>query len=114
MFSSTLVLVALAASFTSVSAVCPGFNFAIGQNFDNAGLPSWNVYNDDCSIHEPITLWTDGNPCTSGIFSCTPDPITFNQYTDGRTGLIYACRTDPNSRTCGSDTIGVCCRNDGN
>ncbi|KAF9465537.1 hypothetical protein BDZ94DRAFT_1296327 [Collybia nuda] len=111
----TLLVLAAAASVPSVTAICGGFNFAIGNVIPNgggAGVNRWNVYDDSCNIHDGIS--TVDNPCTQGIFGCSPPPVIFNEYTDRSTGLRYACRPDPSSGKCGEDTISVCCRNDGN
>lgn len=83
------------------------------------------VYDDSCNQVDGLT--TNQNPCTEGIFGCSPPPIIFDQYTNTFTGLVYvhsysqsvlqfvhalvhryACRTDPNSGVCGSDVISVC------
>ncbi|KIK64535.1 hypothetical protein GYMLUDRAFT_56939 [Collybiopsis luxurians FD-317 M1] len=98
---------------SSVLAICPGFNYGIGnvQSLGD-GFNKWTVYDDSCN---PVDgLITNENPCTEGIFACSPPPILFDGYTNTFTGLKYACRTDPNSGTCGNDVISVCCRNDGN
>ncbi|EIM91766.1 uncharacterized protein STEHIDRAFT_48006 [Stereum hirsutum FP-91666 SS1] len=100
-----------------VAAICPGFNYGIGNAIDegklgNSEVTRWNVYDDSCNVVDGLT--TTGNPCTSGTFSCTGAPITFNGYTNTFNGLHYACRPDANSGSCGSDKISVCCRNDGN
>ncbi|KAH9889464.1 hypothetical protein C8Q73DRAFT_654260 [Cubamyces lactineus] len=103
----------LAATASQVSAICPGFNYAIGNQIVlGGGYSRWNVYDDSCNVADGLT--TNGNPCDQGIFGCSPPPILFDRYTSTVTGLIYACRPDPNSGVCGSDVISVCCRNDGN
>lgn len=109
---STSVIV-LTVAIGQAMAICPGFNFGIGnqQNLGN-GISRWTVYDDSCNAVDGLT--TTGNPCTEGIFGCSPPPIIFDEYTNTFTGLRYACRTDPNSGVCGSDVISVCCRNDGN
>ncbi|KAI0792894.1 hypothetical protein C8Q75DRAFT_804607 [Abortiporus biennis] len=96
-----------------VLSICPGFNFGIGnqQSLGN-GISRWTVYDDSCNPADSLT--TTENPCTQGIFTCSPPPITFTGYTSSQTGLKYTCRPDPNSGTCGNDAISVCCRNDGN
>ncbi|KAJ6548833.1 hypothetical protein B0H19DRAFT_952868 [Mycena capillaripes] len=110
--TSLTVLVAVALS-TTVSAICPGFNFGIGNVIpEGNGVNRWNVYDDSCNVVDGLT--TNQNPCTEGIFGCSPPPIIFDRYTNSFSGLIYACRTDPNSGVCGNDVISVCCRNDGN
>ncbi|KAF7378412.1 hypothetical protein MSAN_00267800 [Mycena sanguinolenta] len=108
--ASLAILVALG---VNVGAICPGFNYAIGNVIpEGNGVNRWNVYDDSCNVVDGLT--TTQNPCTEGIFGCSPPPIIFDQYTNSFTGLIYACRTDPNSGVCGGDVISVCCRNDGN
>ncbi|KZP28451.1 hypothetical protein FIBSPDRAFT_701035, partial [Athelia psychrophila] len=106
-----LVLPFLLAS--QVVAICPGYNYGIGNVISEGnGVNRWNVYDDSCNVVDGLT--TNQNPCNEGIFSCSPPPIIFNGYKNSFTGLKYACRTDPNSGSCGGDTISVCCRNDGN
>ncbi|KAF7796576.1 hypothetical protein EIP86_007757 [Pleurotus ostreatoroseus] len=105
--------IVLSAVVGQAFAICPGFNYGVGnqQNLGN-GVSRWQVYDDGCNPVDSLT--TTGNPCTSGTFSCSPAPIHFTGYTNTFTGLHYACRTDPNSGKCGNDVISVCCRNDGN
>ena len=113
MFSKIIVLVPfLLATTTEVMAICPGFNFAIGNVIPQGKLgdaevnrcmylsaqnyePRFkriqfslvgNVYNDDCAVVDGLT--TTGNPCTQGIFGCTPPPILFDTYTSTFTGLM--------------------------
>ncbi|KAJ7645234.1 hypothetical protein DFH06DRAFT_1283420 [Mycena polygramma] len=108
----SLALVAIAVS-TNVGAICPGFNFAIGNVIGlGGGYNRWNVYDDSCNIVDQLT--TNQNPCNQGIFGCSPPPIIFERYKSTHSGLVYACRRDPNSGSCGGDVISVCCRNDGN
>ncbi|KAF5346062.1 hypothetical protein D9756_010804 [Leucocoprinus leucothites] len=101
------VLPFVIASSTQVAAICPGFNFGIGnlQDLGN-GIHRWNVYDDSCNQVDGLT--TTNNPCTEGIFGCSPPPIIFNHYRNTFSGLQYACRTDPNSGRCGNDVISVC------
>ncbi|KAJ7641985.1 hypothetical protein FB45DRAFT_988318 [Roridomyces roridus] len=94
---------------STVQAICPGFNYAVGQG---NGINRWDVYDDSCNIVDSLT--TNLNPCDQSTFGCSPPPIIFNRYTNTFTGLVYACRTDPQSGVCGNDVISVCCRNDGN
>ncbi|KAF8187163.1 hypothetical protein BJ912DRAFT_1022684 [Pholiota molesta] len=106
-------LIALSVLVASVAAICPGYNYGIGNVMSlGDGIDRWNVYDDSCNAVDGLV--TNKNPCTQGIFGCSPAPIIFDQYTNTFTGLIYACRTDPASGNCGSDVISVCCRNDGN
>ncbi|TFK35361.1 hypothetical protein BDQ12DRAFT_321278 [Crucibulum laeve] len=94
-------------------AICPGFNFGIGNVEPlGGGVNRWTVFDDNCNAVDGLT--TNQNPCTQGIFGCSPAPVIFNHYRNTFTGLQYACRTDPNSGSCGGVTISVCCRNDGN
>jgi hypothetical protein len=85
MHFSTLMLAPLAAGFAS--AICPGFNFGIGnqQNLGN-GISRWNVYDDSCTVVDGLT--TTKNPCSTGIFGCTSAPITFNSYKSTSNGLV--------------------------
>jgi hypothetical protein len=94
--------------------ICPGFNFGIGnvQRLGNGinrckllyfashrkrrrfirhpffflSFLTGNVYDDSCNQVDGLT--TTGNPCTNGIFGCSPPPITFNRYTSTFTGLM--------------------------
>ncbi|KAK7695045.1 hypothetical protein QCA50_002233 [Cerrena zonata] len=108
-----LSVASVALLVSNAVAICPGFNYGIGnvRSLGN-GINRWDVYDDACNVVDGLT--TNQNPCTQGIFSCTPAPITFNGYTNTFTKLRYACRPDPNSGSCGGTSISVCCRNDGN
>ncbi|KAF9256641.1 hypothetical protein L218DRAFT_881271 [Marasmius fiardii PR-910] len=109
-FTSLFVTVV---SIGQVMAICPGFNFGIGNLQDlGGGVNRWTVYDDNCIVVDGLV--TSLNPCTQGIFGCSPPPLLFNEYTSTWTGLRYACRPDPNSGNCRGDVISVCCRNDGN
>ncbi|KAH6918092.1 hypothetical protein BKA70DRAFT_1088960 [Coprinopsis sp. MPI-PUGE-AT-0042] len=111
MHFSTLLTIPLAAQFAA--AICPGFNYGIGSREDlGNGVSRWRVFTTDCAGVDGLT--TNQNACHQGIFGCSPPPIIFNEYTNTFTGLRYKCRTDPNSGSCGGNTISVCCRNDGN
>ncbi|KAJ7510746.1 hypothetical protein B0H11DRAFT_1789828, partial [Mycena galericulata] len=88
-------------------AICPGFNFAIGNLIPlPEGVDRWNVYNGSCIVVDGLT--TANNPCNQGIFGCSPAPIIFDHYTNTATGLEYTCGRDPNSDVCGNDIISVC------
>ncbi|KAJ7226987.1 hypothetical protein GGX14DRAFT_347968 [Mycena pura] len=100
-------LVVLIGISITAHAVCPGFNSAIGNVIRLAeGVNRWNVYNSSCFVVDGLT--TTMNPCTQGIFGCSPAPIFFDQYTNAAAGLKYACQRDPNSDLCGNDNISVC------
>jgi hypothetical protein len=110
-FSTTIFAIAPLMSFTV--AICPGFNFGIGnvQNVGKIGDKQghhWNVYDDHCNVVDGLT--TTENPCTSrtGIFQCSPNPVLFVGYKNGKTGLQYKCRQDGRSGKCGNDVISVC------
>jgi hypothetical protein len=92
--------------------ICPGFNFGIGnvKHFGNGNnqckcytLPltvnndglfatfsssflTGNVYDASCKRVDGLT--TVGNPCTQGVFGCSPPPVTFNRYKSTSTGLM--------------------------
>jgi hypothetical protein len=91
----------------SALAMCPGFNYGIGnaQNFNNLGK-SYSVYDASCNRVDGIT--TKGDPChdSSGIFSCTNGIIT--GYKSKVNGLKYKCRTDPREGTCLGNAIATC------
>ncbi|KAJ7933349.1 hypothetical protein B0H13DRAFT_2507001, partial [Mycena leptocephala] len=90
-------------------AICPGFNFAIGNVISlGEDVNRWNVYDSSCIVVDGLT--TTKNPCTQGIFGCSPAPIFFDHYTSSVTGLNYTCLRDPNSEVCGNDVISVCVR----
>ncbi|ESK95615.1 hypothetical protein Moror_12587 [Moniliophthora roreri MCA 2997] len=96
-----------------VLSICPGFNYGIGNVRSlGGGVNRWDVYDANCDVVDGLT--TNQNPCTQGIFGCTPAPITFNFYRNTFTGLQYACRPDSRAGSCGGTSISVCCRNDGN
>ncbi|TFK60606.1 hypothetical protein BDN72DRAFT_850388 [Pluteus cervinus] len=109
-FSAFSLLPLLALADVTLT-ICPGFNYGIGNVQRGNVFNRWTIYDDNCNAVDSLT--TTGNPCTSGIFGCSPPPIIFNRYTNSFTGLVYACRTDPRSGVCGNDVISVCCRNDG-
>ncbi|KAJ6484925.1 hypothetical protein C8R45DRAFT_789789, partial [Mycena sanguinolenta] len=90
-------------------AICPGFDFAIGDVISLSGGGShWNVYDGSCSVVDSLNVNSTGNPCDQGIFGCSPTPIFFNQYTNSATKTTYACQRDPNSDVCDSNNIAVC------
>ncbi|TFK68304.1 hypothetical protein BDN72DRAFT_898253 [Pluteus cervinus] len=104
---STFSLLPLLALADVALSICPGFNYGIGNvQALGGGVNRWTIYDDTCSPVDSLT--TNENPCTAGIFGCSPPPIIFNRYTNTFSGLI-----DPNSGVCGNDVISVCCRNDG-
>lgn len=98
----TLALATLtmtAGGISSVLAICPGFNYGVGnvqslgngisrcKCFVSSSFPlkfTWynagTVYDDGCNAVDSLT--TTGNPCTSGTFGCSPPPVTFNRYTN--------------------------------
>ncbi|KAF8193829.1 hypothetical protein K438DRAFT_1828118 [Mycena galopus ATCC 62051] len=90
-------------------AICPGFDFAIGDVIPlSGGISHWNVYDNNCSVVDGLTVNSTGNACTQGIFGCSPAPIFFDRYTNTAAGSTYACQRDPNSDVCGSNNISVC------
>jgi NAD dependent epimerase/dehydratase family enzyme len=85
MHFSTLMIAPFAAGFAS--AICPGFNFGVGNRQDlGNGISKWTVYDDSCRAVDSLT--TSKNPCTTGTFGCTPAPVTFNQYTNTFSKLV--------------------------
>ncbi|KAJ4300799.1 hypothetical protein N0V90_002887 [Kalmusia sp. IMI 367209] len=105
MHFSTILIAASSAG--SALAICPGFNYGIGgQQKLSSTVSRWNVYDDNCKVVDSLT--TTKNPCTQGIFGCSPPPIKFNSYKNTFNGLKYKCRTDSRSGKCGSDAISVC------
>ncbi|KAK7706665.1 hypothetical protein SLS64_007496 [Diaporthe eres] len=107
-----LVVLTVLGSASSVGAICPGFNAGIGhqQNL-GGGVSRWTIYDTNCRAIDSLT--TTGNPCDSGMFGCSPPPIIFNRWRYNANGLWFSCRTDSRAGSCGSDSISVCCRNDG-
>ncbi|PPQ84429.1 hypothetical protein CVT25_011256 [Psilocybe cyanescens] len=93
----------------SAAAICGGFNYAIGNvQHLNSNTNRWFVYNDNCDQVDGLTISSSDNPCTWGIFGCSPPPILFDEYTNSFSGLKYACRPDSSSGRCGNDVISVC------
>lgn len=80
---SSLMFVSLAGC---AAAICPGFNYGIGNMRPGPLGNDWNVYDDSCNVVDG--LLTTENPCDSGVFGCTPDPITFNSYKNSFSGLV--------------------------
>lgn len=64
------------------------------------------MYDTNCRAIDSLT--TTGNPCDSGMFGCTPAPITFNRWRYNANGLWFSCRTDSRAGSCGGDSISVC------
>ncbi|KIN97908.1 hypothetical protein M404DRAFT_31842 [Pisolithus tinctorius Marx 270] len=113
MFSKAFfsIVAATALFAASASAICPGYNLGITQTGSNTNpdYGVWQVFDDSCNIVDQVIAT---NPCTVGVFDCSPAPITFTGlHLDG---LNYACRSDVNSGSCNGHAIQVCCRNDGN
>ncbi|KAI6099943.1 hypothetical protein EDD16DRAFT_1497229 [Pisolithus croceorrhizus] len=112
MFTKTFLLAVAAATLfvASASAICPGYNFGITQTGTNTNpdYGVWQVFDDSCNVVDQVIAQ---NPCTVGVFDCSPSPITFTGLHLG--GLYYACRPDVNSSSCNGHAIQVCCRNDG-
>ncbi|KAL1606231.1 hypothetical protein SLS60_003633 [Paraconiothyrium brasiliense] len=77
----TTVFIAASSLAGSALAICPGFNYGIGnQQKLGGGISRWSVYDDSCKVVDSLT--TTKNPCTQGIFGCSPAPIHFNSYTN--------------------------------
>ncbi|KAG2002005.1 hypothetical protein CC2G_004856 [Coprinopsis cinerea AmutBmut pab1-1] len=73
MFNAQLAV--LLPMVASAIAICPGFNFGIGNVIRlDSGMNRWNVYNSDCVVVDGLT--TTQNPCNSGTFGCTPAPTS--------------------------------------
>ncbi|KAI5987472.1 hypothetical protein EDD15DRAFT_2580698 [Pisolithus albus] len=111
-FLSTIAVTTLLAS--SAAAICPGYNFGITQTGGNADVgvckcQQWGVLDDSCNVVYQVIA---SNPCTAGVFDCSPAPVTFTALHFN--GVDYACRPDANAGSCNGDDIQVCCRNDGN
>ncbi|KAF9557430.1 hypothetical protein CPC08DRAFT_725092 [Agrocybe pediades] len=108
------IFAVIPALVSAAVAVCPGYNFAIGHEQDlGQGVSRWmylapvrSVYSTDCKSVDGLN--TTYNPCTQGIFGCSPAPIIFNSYTNSFSGLKYYCSNDPNAGRCGNDAISVC------
>jgi hypothetical protein len=94
--------------------ICPGYNFGIGNRrslvgsgagksrckcytlpltVNNDGLFVFSssfltgyVYDAHCNKVDSLT--TRGNPCTDGMFGCSPAPVIFNRYTSNENGLV--------------------------
>jgi NAD dependent epimerase/dehydratase family enzyme len=84
MYFSTLTPLLLA---PLAAAICPGFNYGIGnQQALGNGISRWTIYDDGCNAVDSLT--TTKNPCTTGTFGCSPPPIIFNRYTNTFTHLM--------------------------
>ncbi|KAI6036597.1 hypothetical protein BKA83DRAFT_4165142 [Pisolithus microcarpus] len=111
MLTKTILPTVAAATIfvASASAICPGYNFGITQTGSNTNpdYGVWEVYDDSCNdVYQVIA----SNPCTVGVFDCSPAPVTFTGlHLDG---LNYACNPDANAGSCNGVGIQVCCRND--
>lgn len=113
-FFLSLSLTLLLAS-QHVAAICPGFNYGVGNAQDQGKLGNSEVTRCMSTPSSIITalkyvymnsqtstlllgnvyddgcnvvdsLTTTTNPCDSGTFSCTGSPITFNGYTNSFNG----------------------------
>ncbi|KAF9552477.1 hypothetical protein CPC08DRAFT_674088 [Agrocybe pediades] len=109
----TLFVAFLPSLIGSAVAVCSGFTFAIGNQqvlgpLGDSTVSRWTVYDNNCKGVDGLTTTT--NPCTQGIFGCSPAPIFFNSYTNTFSHKTYSCSRDRVSEKCGNDVISVCCR----
>ncbi|KAJ8074242.1 hypothetical protein PM082_012551 [Marasmius tenuissimus] len=95
---------------SQVLAVCPESELGIGNVIRLEGqfeVYRWNVYDKDCKILDGLT--TNNNPCTVGMFGCSPAPILFVSYINSFNGRQYKCQKAANGDACDSDIISVCC-----
>ena len=74
--------------FTTYLRSCqPLFAIYLSRQNAVAYLTLGNVYDNGCNVVDGLT--TNQNPCTQGIFGCSPAPIIFNRYTNTFTGTPY-------------------------
>ncbi|KAJ8074258.1 hypothetical protein PM082_012568 [Marasmius tenuissimus] len=95
---------------SQVLAICPESKLGIGNVIRLKGqfeVNRWNVYDKDCNIIDGLT--TNNNPCTVGMFGCSPDPILFVRYTNSFDGSQYQCQPAADGDACDRDIISVCC-----
>lgn len=90
--------------------ICSGYDYGITTRHtttDKEGTekPTWVVYNANCLSVDKLD--TSTNPCDSGKFGCSAEPIFFNKYTDPD-GVGYSCSTDSRSEKCWEQDISVC------
>ncbi|KAE9393210.1 hypothetical protein BT96DRAFT_229639 [Gymnopus androsaceus JB14] len=106
--ASTVSLISAATFATGVAAICSSFSYGVGNVISLSDtLNKWNVYNENCDVVDSLT--TSDNPCTVGMFGCTPAPITFDKFTNITNNASYICVSEPYSgEVCGNNTISVC------
>ncbi|KAF9521760.1 hypothetical protein CPB83DRAFT_742139, partial [Crepidotus variabilis] len=90
----------------------PNYGFGVGNVQSlGGGYNRWNVYDGNCRVVDGLT--TNGNPCTQGMFGCSPPPIKFNRYTSSYNGGVYSCYPDSSAENCGNDPVSVCVSSNG-
>jgi len=95
------ILLTLTLLATCTVAICSGWTYAIADT----GQGTWNVYNTSCEVVKAVSA---ANPCTVGVFGCSPAPIKFTTLNLNQT--TYACVSDTTSETCDVRTlIQFCC-----
>lgn len=84
------------------TAVCPGFNFAIGNmvkqepndfNLQVEALNRWNIYDVYCNLYDYFTMDQSKNVCHDSLFECCcsgpkKEYPRFWRYNDRTTGLL--------------------------
>ncbi|KAF5378652.1 hypothetical protein D9757_009533 [Collybiopsis confluens] len=95
-----------------VSAICNGSNIGIGslQRLSN-GTAGWSFFDNSCNTVSFVDFTSAQNPCTSGIFSCSPAPVQFTGYLNQTDGSTYTCELEKSTipESCDSTPIGSCC-----
>ncbi|KAF2103256.1 hypothetical protein NA57DRAFT_52784 [Rhizodiscina lignyota] len=112
MYFSSVIALSLASGFATAICGLEPFQFGITvQVSDPNGLPEWFVFTQDCEEHESYNSQGGftGNPCDSGFFTCTPEPITFDGYLEPYNNKWLSCYPDPDTDVCGGHQISVCC-----
>ncbi|TCD61458.1 hypothetical protein EIP91_008415 [Steccherinum ochraceum] len=101
MFKTAFTVLALAVAGASAQ-ICSGHKYGIAD----LGSQVYRVFDTSCNTVEiDVDTWV--NPCTSGQFSCSPEPITITGA--DIQGSWYDCSRG--SGSCNGDSITVCCGN---
>ncbi|KAF5378648.1 hypothetical protein D9757_009536 [Collybiopsis confluens] len=113
-FHSRFLILLIPSLILRVSAVCDEATFGIGnlQSLSN-GTNRWPFFDHSCNTVHFVDLKLAQNPCTGGIFTCTPAPILFKSYINQTDKSKYTCEKDSTPEICNSVPISVCCSKEG-
>ncbi|KAJ8496937.1 hypothetical protein ONZ51_g823 [Trametes cubensis] len=100
-FTPFITVAAIAVS--SVTAVCPGYDFA----FQDRGYQNYVLLDTSCNGVETF-IYNGVNACTQGTLKCSPPPITITDVL-APDGYWYACQSDANSGSCVGWHNTYCC-----